>query len=427
MFVDQAEIFIKAGKGGDGAVAFRKEKYVPAGGPDGGDGGKGANIIAIVDTGMHTLMDFKYKSKYAASDGEKGTKKNKSGKKGNDLILRVPPGTIIKDKETGKIIVDLKNDGDKKIIAKGGKGGRGNTRFKSSTRQAPTFAEQGGYGEERTIMLELKMLADVGLVGFPNVGKSTMLSIVTKAKPKIANYHFTTLFPNLGIVEAIKGKSFVLADIPGLVEDASKGIGLGYDFLRHIERTKIILHVVDVSGIEGRDPKDDFDKINEELKKYSEKLYNRPQIVAANKSDIVFDDEKIEEFRSYVESKGYKCFVTSSITGKNVDNLMKHVTKELDEVEDFELYDEIEYLIMDETEMSVDVNEILFGKDGEVYTLEGISIERLYYSTDFDSVDSLRRFQYILVKKGVFEKLKELGIQEGDTVRIFDLEFEYYE
>lgn len=427
MFVDQAEIFIKAGKGGDGAVAFRREKYVPDGGPDGGDGGKGSNIIAVVDTGMHTLMDFKYKSKYAAPDGEKGMKKNKSGKKGNDLILRVPPGTIIKDKETGKIIADLKNDKEKKIIAKGGKGGRGNTHFKSSTRQAPTFAEQGGYGEERTVILELKMLADVGLVGFPNVGKSTMLSIVTKAKPKIANYHFTTLFPNLGIVEEIKGKSFVLADIPGLVENASEGIGLGYDFLRHIERTKIILHVVDVSGIEGRDPKDDFDKINEELKKYSEKLYNRPQIVAANKSDIVFDDEKIEEFKSYAENKGYKCFVISSITGKNVDKLMKYVTEILDEAEDFELYDETEYLVMEEAEMNVDVNKILFGKDGEVYTLEGISIERLYYSTDFENVDSLRRFQHILVKKGVFEKLKELGIQEGDTVRIFDLEFEYYE
>ncbi len=427
MFVDQAEIFIKAGKGGDGAVAFRREKYVPDGGPDGGNGGKGGDIIAIVDTGMRTLMDFRYQTHYHAPDGEKGRKKNMYGKKGEDMVLRVPPGTVIREKESGKIIVDLTDDTTQKVIARGGRGGRGNTEFKTSVRQAPTFSEQGFYGEERTIILELKMIADVGLVGFPNVGKSTLLSKVTKAQPKIANYHFTTLFPNLGVVEVIKGKSFVLADIPGLIEGAHLGIGLGHDFLRHIERTKAILHVVDVSGIEGRDPIEDFDKINDELHRYSEKLSERPQLVAANKSDLVFDDEKVNEFKVYVESKGYECFVISAATNHGIDPLMKRMTEVLDDIEDLPLYDEDDYFVMSEDELAVDFKEINYEKKKDVYCVTGLAIERLYYSTNFTDVESLRRFQNILMKKGVFDKLREMGIQDGETVKIFDLEFEYYE
>ncbi|MEA3422464.1 MAG: GTPase ObgE [Bacillota bacterium] len=427
MFVDQAQISIKAGKGGDGSVAFRREKYVPDGGPDGGNGGKGGDIIARVDTGMRTLMDFRYKTLYNAPDGEKGGKKNKYGKKGDDLVIIVPPGTIIRDQETGKIIADLIDHDDERVIAKGGRGGRGNSEFKTSTRQAPTFSEQGFYGQERMIVLELKMIADVGLAGFPNVGTSTLLAQVTKAKPKIANYHFTTLFPNLGVVEAIKSKSFVLADIPGLIEGAHEGVGLGHDFLRHVERTKAILHVVDVSGVEGRDPIDDFNKINQELKEYSEKLFERVQVVAANKVDLIYDDEQVEKFVNYVEEQGYKCFIISAATGKGVDELMKYVTEILDDIEDIPLYDELEYLTLDEEEMVIDVNEITFSKEGDLYVVEGMAIERLYFSTNFDEIESLRRFQSILLKKGVIEKLKEMGIEEGDTVKIFDLQFEYYE
>ena len=427
MFVDQAEIFIKAGKGGDGVVAFRREKYVPDGGPDGGNGGKGGDIIALVDTGMRTLMDFRYQSHYHAPDGEKGRKKNMYGKKGENMILRVPPGTVIREKESGKIIADLTDETIQKVIARGGRGGRGNTEFKTSVRQAPTFSEQGFYGEERTIILELKMIADVGLVGFPNVGKSTLLSKVTKAQPKIANYHFTTLFPNLGVVEVIKGKSFVLADIPGLIEGAHLGIGLGHDFLRHIERTKAILHVVDVSCIEGIDPIDDFNKINEKLHKYSEKLSERSQLVAANKSDLIFDDEKVNEFKTYVESKGYECFVISAATNQGIDSLMKRMTEMLDDIEELPLFDEDDYFVMSEDELAVDFTEINYEKNKDVYSVTGLAIERLYYSTNFTDVESLRRFQNILMKKGVFDKLREMGIQDGETVKIFDLEFEYYE
>jgi GTP-binding protein len=427
MFVDHAEIMISAGKGGDGSVAFRREKYVPDGGPAGGNGGHGGNIIAVVDPGMRTLMDFRYKTKYHAPDGQNGRKKNMFGKKGDDLILMVPPGTIIRDKESGKIIADLIDESDRRIIAKGGRGGRGNAEFKTSTRQAPTFSEQGFYGQERTIVLELKMMADVGLVGFPNVGKSTLLAKVTKARPKIANYHFTTLFPNLGVVEAIKGKSFVLADIPGLIEGAHQGIGLGHDFLRHIERNKMILHIVDVSGIEGRDPVEDFEKINEELRQYSEKLYERTQVVAANKVDLTFESEQIDRFVEYIESKGLDCFVISAATGQGVDELMKHLTEVLDTVEDVDLYDPADYLSMDEEDMKININEINFEKEGDVFKVHGMAIERLYYSTDFEEIESLRRFQNILMKKGVFDRLREMGIQDGDTVKIYDLEFEYYE
>ncbi len=423
MFVDKAEIYLRSGKGGDGSVSFRREKYVPDGGPDGGDGGKGGSVIAIVDEGLRTLMDFRYKRKYLADDGQNGGKKRCSGKDAEDLYIKVPPGTIIRDKETGGIIADLTEKGDQFVIARGGKGGRGNWNFKSSVRQAPSFSEQGKKGTERTVVLELKMLADVGLVGYPNVGKSTILSTITKAKPKIANYHFTTLQPNLGVVEVVRGKSFVLADIPGLIEGAHEGIGLGHEFLRHVERTKVIVHVVDVSGIEGRDPIQDFDQINDELRLYNEKLADRHQVVAANKMDLVFDDSVYETFKNEMETRGFKVFPISAATGKGVDELMQHVTLMLDEVEVEPLYTEEDFFVEPETKAA----EIEYSKDGEVYMVLGNAVERLVYATDFDDDESLRHFQSVLTQKGVFEKLREMGIEDGDTVRVVDVEFEYYD
>ncbi len=422
MFVDKAEIFVKAGKGGDGAVSFRKEKYVPDGGPNGGDGGKGGSVIAIVDEGMRTLMDFRYQRKYHAPDGEKGRKNNQTGKNGEDLFLKVPPGTLVRDVASGKIIADLTHKGEQAVIAKGGKGGRGNWHFKTSTRQAPTFSEQGVYGIERDIVLELKMLADVGLVGYPNVGKSTMLSKVTKAKPKIANYHFTTLQPNLGVVEEIRGKAFVLADIPGLIEGAHEGVGLGHDFLRHVERTRVIIHVVDISGMEGRDPIEDFDRINEELLKYNEKLAQRVQVIAANKQDLLFEQDQYETFKTEMEGRGYEVFPISAATGQGLDKLMQRVTAILDTVEAEPMYTEEELFIEEPKAMA----ELTYSMDGEVYVVEGEQVERLVFSTNFEDIDSLRRFQNILKQKGVFERFEEMGIEDGDTVRIVDIEFEYY-
>jgi len=425
MFVDKAEIFIKSGKGGDGRVSFRREKYVPDGGPDGGDGGKGGSIYAVVDSSMRTLMDFRYKRKYAADPGEDGGKKNRFGKDADDLIIKVPPGTIIRDKNTGRVMADLTEAGEKKIIAQGGKGGRGNTHFKNAVRQAPTFAQQGRKGQEFTIVLELKMLADVGLVGYPNVGKSTLLSVLTKASPKIANYHFTTLKPNLGVVEVVRGKSFVLADIPGLIEGASDGVGLGHDFLRHVERTKMLVHVVDVSGVEGRNPIEDFDKINEELASYDDRLASKVQVVAANKTDIIYDEEVYDDFIKEMESRGYKVFPISAATNQGVTELMQYVTGELDHIEDVVLVEVDDHVVY---EVEQDKNqEIHYEVEGDVYTVSGTPIERLVYSTDFSDVESLRRFQNVLMKMGVFEELRNMGIEDGDTVKIFDFEFDYYE
>lgn len=425
MFVDKAEIFIKSGKGGDGRVSFRREKYVPDGGPDGGDGGKGGSIYALVDPSMRTLMDFRYKRKYAADAGENGGKKNMFGKDAEDLIIKVPPGTIIREKETGRVMADLTTPGEKHILAKGGRGGKGNTHFKNAIRQAPTFAQQGRKGQEFSIILELKMLADVGLVGYPNVGKSTLLSVLTKASPKIANYHFTTLKPNLGVVEVVKGKSFVLADIPGLIEGASEGVGLGHDFLRHVERTKMLVHVVDVSGMEGRNPIEDFDRINEELASYDDRLSKKVQVIAANKTDIVYDDEMYEAFIKEMTDRGYKVFPISAATQKGVVELMQYVTAELDHIEDVVLVDVEDHMVF---EVEQDKNqEIHYEVDDDVYTVSGTPIERLVYSTDFNDVESLRRFQNVLMKMGVFERLREMGIDDGDTVKIFDFEFDYYE
>jgi len=426
MFVDKAEIFIKSGKGGDGRVSFRREKYVPDGGPDGGDGGKGGSIYALVDSSMRTLMDFRYKRKYAAEPGENGGKKNRFGKDAEDWIIKVPAGTIIRDKETGRVLADLTEIGQKQLLAGGGKGGKGNTHFKNSIRQAPTFAQQGRMGQEFTIILELKMLADVGLVGYPNVGKSTLLSVLTKASPKIANYHFTTLKPNLGVVEVVRGKSFVLADIPGLIEGASEGIGLGHDFLRHVERTKMLVHVVDVSGVEGRNPIEDFDNINKELHQYDERLSNKVQVIAANKTDIIYDEEVFNDFVKEMESRGHKVFPISAATQQGVTEMMQYVTHALDDIEEVVLVD------IDDTHViygvEADKNQkIEYHVKGDVYTVSGIPIDRLVYSTDFTDVESLRRFQSVLTKMGVFEELREMGIEDGDTVKIFDFEFDYYE
>ena len=425
MFIDKARIFVKAGNGGNGAVSFRREKYVPAGGPDGGDGGRGANIIMVADTGLRTLMDFKYKKKYSAQHGEDGSKKKRAGKNGEDLILSVPEGTVIRDEKTGLVIADLKKAGDKAVVARGGYGGKGNQHFANAVRQAPAFAKSGTDGQERWITLELKMIADVGLLGFPNVGKSTFLSVVTSAKPKIANYHFTTLTPNLGVVQTRHGESFVIADIPGIIEGAADGVGLGHDFLRHVERTKVLVHIVDISGIEGRDPIDDFEKINEELRLYNEKLASRPQIVVANKSDLLFDETIYENFKKTMEEKGYEVFKMSAVTRDGVDQVIDRVSQLLNEVEDVELVSQEEMYrpeldVDDEGGLKVEIDE-----DG-IYVVTGKELRRIMYSVNFDDMESLQFFQAQMESKGVFDMLRQAGIEDGDTVKIYELEFEFY-
>jgi obg family GTPase cgtA len=425
MFIDKARIFVKAGNGGNGAVSFRREKYVPAGGPDGGDGGRGANIIMVADTGLRTLMDFKYKKKYSAQHGEDGSKKKRAGKNGEDLILSVPEGTVIRDEKTGLIIADLKKTGDQAVVARGGYGGKGNQHFANAVRQAPAFAKSGTDGQERWITLELKMIADVGLLGFPNVGKSTFLSVVTSAKPKIANYHFTTLTPNLGVVQTRHGESFVIADIPGIIEGAADGVGLGHDFLRHVERTKVLVHIVDISGIEGRDPIDDFEKINEELRLYNERLSTRPQLVVANKSDLLFDESIYENFKKTMEEKGYEVFKMSAATRDGVDQVIDRVSQLLNEVEEVELVSQEEMYrpeldVDDEAGLKIEVDE-----DG-IYVVTGKELRRIMYSVNFDDMESLQFFQAQMEAKGVFDMLREAGIEDGDTVKIYELEFEFY-
>ncbi len=424
MFIDKARIFVKSGNGGNGAVSFRREKYVPAGGPDGGDGGNGASVIFEVDLGLRTLMDFKYQRTYVAEHGEDGSKKRKAGRNGEDLILKVPPGTIIRDEATGLVIADLKEEGDRAVVAKGGRGGKGNQHFANAVRQAPAFARSGSDGVEKWVVLELKMIADVGLLGFPNVGKSTFLSVVTKAKPKIANYHFTTLTPNLGVVQTKFGESFVLADIPGLIEGAAEGVGLGHDFLRHVERTKVLIHIVDISGLEGRDALDDFDKINGELKLYNEKLATRPQVVVANKMDILEDESIFDEFKNELEGRGYKVFKMSAATRQGVDDVIAYVSELLREAEEIELVSEEEMFRpeLDEVQdegLQIDI------EDG-VYVVTGKSLRRIMYSVNFDDMESLQYFQKAMESQGVFDRLREMGIEDGDTVRIYEIEFEFY-
>ncbi len=425
MFVDQVNIHVKAGDGGNGIVAFRREKFVPLGGPAGGDGGKGGDIIFEVDEGLHTLMDFRYQRHFKASRGENGSGKGKHGKDAESLIIYVPPGTTVIDKETGNIIADLTEHEEQAIVAKGGRGGRGNTRFKTARNPAPNIAENGEPGEEKELILELKLLADVGLVGFPSVGKSTLLSVVSAAKPKIADYHFTTLSPNLGVVETKDYRSFVMADLPGLIEGAHQGVGLGHQFLRHIERTRVIVHVIDMAGIEGRDPYDDYLKINEELAKYGEHLLKKPQIIAANKMDIPGAEENLKQFKEKM-TEDMPIFAISSYTRNGLDPLIYEIANVLDNTPKEELYDTIEAQIIYEHTPEEDAFMITRDPDG-AFVLSGERIERLFRMTDFTHRESQQRFARQLRRMGVDDALRERGARDGDVVRLLDFEFEFIE
>lgn len=423
MFVDQAKIYIKAGDGGDGAVSFHREKYVAAGGPDGGDGGKGGDIVFVVDDNISNLIDFRYKRKYVAEKGQNGGGKNCSGRNAPDLVVKVPRGTVFKEIKSGRILADLSTD-EPAVIAHGGKGGRGNAHFATSTRQIPKFAKPGFRGDEYEVMLELKLIADVGLVGFPNVGKSTLISVVSAAKPKIANYHFTTLTPVLGVVKIEEGKSFVMADIPGLIEGASEGVGLGHEFLRHVERCRLIVHVIDVSGSEGRDPIEDFKAINHELENFSMELAEAPQIVAANKSDMA-TPEQVERLRNYVEDQGLLFYEISAATTKGTKELMYGVWERLSvlpPVKQFEAQpltqEEIDDKLISKKDFRVTV------EDG-VYFVEADWLLDILRTANMDDYSSLQYFQNVLRTSGIIDKLEEMGIEEGDTVSIFDFEFEY--
>lgn len=428
MFVDRAKIYIKSGKGGNGCVSFRREPFVPEGGPDGGDGGKGGDVVFQADRNLRTLMDFRYKRKYEAENGQDGMKKKRFGKNGENLVIKVPMGTVVIDEETGLVMKDLTEDGEAFVAAKGGKGGKGNTNFKNSVRQAPNFAEAGGFAKERSIILEMKMIADVGLVGFPNVGKSSLLATATSAQPKIENYHFTTIAPNLGVVQ-IFDTSFVMADIAGIIEGAHKGLGLGLKFLKHIERTKILIHVVDVSGSEGREPIDDFEKINNELREYSERVAKKPMLVAANKMDMIDeDDPKYIEFKEHVEGKGYQVFPISAPINLGVHELMAAAAAELQKAAlNPEQEDEYEYFDFDVDDKDPDFKEIYASKKGDVYVLTGKQLQKIFDSTNFNDMGSLRYLYKYVEKKGAIEKLLEMGLQEGDTIKIFDYEFEYWD
>jgi len=421
MFVDIAKAYFRAGKGGDGAVAFHREKYVANGGPDGGDGGSGGNVILKVDDHMSTLVEFKYKKKYIAENGENGGGKRCSGKRGKDIIVRVPRGTLVYDAESGALVKDMSDD-EPFVICNGGRGGWGNQHFATATRQAPRFAKPGLPGEEMAVRLELKLLADVGLAGFPNVGKSTLLSVVSAARPKIANYHFTTITPNLGVVRVDDEYSYVMADIPGIIEGASEGAGLGHQFLRHIDRCRLIVHIVDVSGSEGRDPIEDFEAINQELAMYSPQLASRPQIVAANKCDLVYDKEQVDTFRKYIEGKGYKFFEMSAATRQGVNELTNCIAEELSNLPPVRIF-ESEYVAPLEVRDNHNIE--ISRLNGDVYMVEGEWIKRAMGSVNFSDHESRLYFERLLRTHGVFDKLEERGVQEGDTIIIYDLEFEY--
>jgi len=423
MFTDYVKILIKAGDGGDGAITFRREKYVAAGGPDGGDGGNGGSIYFQVDPNANTLIDFRFNKKYKAENGENGSGGNCYGKKGEDLYINVPIGTIIKDSQTGKVVADLSKEGQVELVLKGGHGGKGNSHFATATRQAPRFAQGGEKGEEKEVILELKLLADVGLLGFPNVGKSTFLSVVTAAKPKIANYHFTTINPNLGVVKTKTGNSFVIADIPGIIEGASEGVGLGIQFLRHVERTRLLLHVIDVSGLEGRNPVEDFYTINEELKKYSEKLANRKQIIVANKIDVMQDESLLNELEKLAQKQNIELFKISGVTGEGIDKLISRVEQALKELPHEELVQEEErmvYTLEDEEDFTVT-------REKGKFLVEGKAVYRIMSRVNMEDNESIYYFHKCLENTGINKKLKDMGIQEGDIVKMLDWEFEWYE
>lgn len=421
MFIDRAKITVKAGDGGHGMSSFRREKYVPKGGPSGGDGGRGGDIVLVVDSNINTLVDFRYKRKFVADNGVNGQTKNMHGRNADSLIIKVPPGTIVKDELTGDILADLTAEGQEAVIAHGGRGGRGNARFVNSVHRAPTFAEKGEPGEDRSLLLELKLLADVGLVGYPSVGKSSIISKVSAAKPEIAAYHFTTLSPVLGVVSLAEGKSFVLADIPGLIEGAHEGVGLGHDFLRHIERTKIIIHVLDVSGLEGRDPLEDYHKINNELTLYSERLAKRPQIIAANKMDLPEAQENYNRIVEFMEKEKREVYPVSAATGEGLEKLMWRTMQLLEEyVEEPE--QEAEKKIY---EAKPEPEFMISRDDDGAFVVKGKEIEKVVAMINFDNDEGTRRFQAIWRRMGIEEALKERGIQEGDTVRIRHMEFEF--
>ncbi len=429
MFADRAKIYIRSGKGGDGHVSFRREKYVPNGGPDGGDGGHGGSVIFEVDEGLNTLTDFRHIRKYAAQDGEQGGKRNCRGKDGKDIIIKVPEGTVIKELESGKIIADMSGENRRQVILSGGRGGNGNQHYATSTMQAPKYAQPGQPAKELNLFLELKVIADVGLVGFPNVGKSTLLSRVTNARPKIANYHFTTLNPNLGVVDLDGGKGFVIADIPGLIEGASEGVGLGHEFLRHIERTKVLIHLVDAASTEGRDPIADIYAINKELEAYNADIAHRPQVIAANKIDAIYAEEgedPIVKIRKEFEPKGIKVFPISAVSGQGLSELLYYVSDMLADIDEAPTVFEPEFnpdidIVTGNEPYTVEFNQ----KDNE-YVVEGPRIEKMLGYTNLDSERGFQFFQKFLKENGILDELEALGIQEGDTVRMYGLAFNYY-
>lgn len=428
MFADSAKIYIRSGKGGDGHVSFRRELYVAAGGPDGGDGGRGGDLIFEVDPGMNTLNDFRHIRKYVAGDGQPGGRRRCHGADGADLVVKVPEGTVVKEAETGKVIVDMSHDCKREVILKGGRGGKGNMNYATPTMQAPKYAQPGKPGRELNVILELKTIADVGLVGFPNVGKSTFLSRVSNAKPKIANYHFTTLQPMLGVVDLEGTDGFVIADIPGLIEGAADGIGLGHEFLRHIERTKVFIHMVDAASTEGRDPLNDINIINQELKKYSEELAARPQVIAANKTDVFYgteEDTVISLLREEFEPKGIPVFPISAVSGKGVKELLYHVKKMLDDIHEEPTVFEREF-VLDEMDFADEPYTVEYDEKDNMYVVEGPRIERMLGYTNLDSEKGFQFFQKFLKTSGILEELERLGIEEGDTVRMYDLQFDYY-
>lgn len=428
MFADRARIFIRAGKGGDGHVSFRREKYVPDGGPDGGDGGKGGDVIFVVDEGLNTLTDFRHITKYRAQDGEPGGKRNCHGANGADVVLKVPPGTVIKDFETGKVILDMADKKEPVVLLKGGRGGRGNRNYVTSTMQAPKYAQPGQPAKELIVDLELKCIADVGLVGFPSVGKSTFLARVTNARPKIAEYHFTTLTPNLGVVDLGEHNGFVIADIPGIIEGAAEGVGLGLEFLRHIERTKVIIHIVDAASIDGRDPVNDVKIINEELKKYNKDIESRPTVIAANKIDALDEigyETVIEMLKEEFEKDGVKIFPISAVSGKGISELLWYVNDLVknapDDVVEFE--PEVDLDFHDNPDLPFEVS---YNEEDDVYVIEGPRIERMLGYTNLESEKGFEFFQKFLKTNGILDQLEALGIGEGDTVRMYGLEFDYY-
>ena len=429
MFADRAKIHVRSGKGGDGHVSFRREKYVPNCGPDGGDGGRGGDVIFVVDEGLNTLTDFRHIRKYKAQDGEQGGKRNCRGKDGEDIIIKVPAGTVIKEAESGKVIADMSGDNTRQILLKGGRGGNGNQHYATSTMQAPKYAQPGQPAQELELALELKVIADVGLVGFPNVGKSTFLSRVTNARPKIANYHFTTLNPNLGVVDLDGAKGFVIADIPGLIEGASEGVGLGHEFLRHIERTKVIIHIVDAASTEGRDPVADIYAINKELENYNEEIAKRPQVIAANKIDAIYEDGEenpIVRIRNEFEPQGMKVFPISAVSGEGLKELLYYVSSVLDTMEDKPTVFEQEYFPELECAGSNDPFTVEYDAEAQEYVVEGPRIEKMLGYTNLDSEKGFVFFQNFLKDTGILDQLEELGIKEGDTVRMYGLSFDYY-